>query len=189
MSGPDDAVLVRRCLAGDPQAQRILVERYREAVWRLARNATGDPEEAFDLAQETFIAAFGALARYDVTRPFAAWVTRIALNKCRDWARRRAVRRLFEFAVPEGAESTIADDAGTPESVAGDRAEIDAVSRAVADLPPRLKEVLLLRTVEELNQSETAAILGISEKAVETRLYRARLKLSEIMRGKAAFRV
>ena len=176
----NDATLIRRCLVGEAQAQRALVERYRPAIWRLARNATGSSEEAFDIAQETFVAAFAALPRYDAARPFGAWLTRIALNKCRDWSRRRAVRRMFEFAMPEGHEAAFADDAASPDRIAAGRAELDAVSRMIADLPTRLKEVLLLRAVEGMSQAETASLLGITEKAVETRLARARGKLSTL---------
>lgn len=174
----DDAALVERCLAGDSRAQRALVERHRPAIWRLARNATGVPEEAFDIAQETFVAAFLALPRYDVSRPFGAWLRRIALNKCHDWSRRRAVRRLFSFGMPEGFEASLPDDAALPDRVAGARVEFARVSRAIAELPVRLKEVLLLRAVDGMNQADTAALLGISEKAVETRLARARRILS-----------
>ena len=176
----DDATLVGRCLVRDSQAQRALVERYRPAIWRLARNATGSAEEAFDIAQETFVAAFAALSRYDPSRPFGAWLTRIALNKCRDWSRRRAVRRLFEFGMPDGLDAVFPDDAALPDRIAEGRAELAAVSRAIADLPTRLKEVLLLRAVDGMSQAETAAQLGISEKAVETRLARAREKLSTL---------
>ena len=59
-----DAALIRDARAGLSGAQRALVERYRETVYRLARSATGDPEEAFDIAQEAFVAAFAALNRY-----------------------------------------------------------------------------------------------------------------------------
>ena len=176
----DDAALVRRCIAGEASAQRALVERHRAAIWRLARNATGSHEEAFDIAQEAFVSAFAALSRYDTSRPFGAWLTRIALNKCRDWSRRRAVRRLFEFHMPEGLEAASADDAALPDRVVEGRGELAAVSRAIANLPARLKEVLLLRAIEGMSQAETAALLGISEKTVETRLARARGKLSTL---------
>ena len=179
-SGDDDAALIRRCLVNDSQAQRVLVERYRPAIWRLARNATGSSEEALDIAQETFVAVFAALPRYDLARPFGAWLTRIALNKCRDWARRRAVRRMFEFAMPEGHEAAFADDTASSDRIAEGRSELEALSRAIADLPTRLKEVLLMRAIEGMSQAETAALLGITEKAVETRLARARAKLSNL---------
>lgn len=178
----DDAALVRRAIAGDSAAERSLVERHREAVYRLARTATGDPEEAFDITQEAFVAAFGALRRYDPARPFRAWIAAITLNKCRDWARRRRVRRWLGLPLPDGVESWLAEDAPLPDEVAADRHALAAAARAIAALPSSLKDVLLLRTVEGLSQSETARALGIGEKAVETRLYRARTRLREMMR-------
>ena len=93
-----DAELVALARGGGQPAYRALTERHRDGVYRLARGATGDAEEAFDVTQEAFIAAFGALASYDPARPFRAWIARIALNKARDAMRRRAVRRLFSFA-------------------------------------------------------------------------------------------
>ena len=82
--------------------------------------------------------------------------------------------------MPEGHEAAFADDAASPDRIAAGRAELDAVSRMIADLPTRLKEVLLLRAVEGMSQAETASLLGITEKAVETRLARARGKLSTL---------
>jgi len=178
-----DAALIRGARAGDSGAQRALVERYRETVYRLARTATGDSEEAFDIAQEAFVAAFGALSRYDPERSFKAWISAITLNKCRDWARRRAVRRFIGLPMPEQAADWIADDAPSAETLAADRAELAAAARAIAKLPASLKDVLILCTIEGLSQQETAMTLGISLKAVETRLYRARQKLVGIMRG------
>lgn len=184
-----DAALVRGARAGDSGAQRALVERYRETVYRLARTATGDPEEAFDIAQEAFVAAFGALNRYDTERSLKAWISAITLNKCRDWARRRAVRRFIGLPMPEQAADWIDDDMPSAETLAADRAELAATACAIARLPASLKDVLILCTVEGLSQQETAMTLGISVKAVETRLYRARQKLKDILRGNAAARV
>lgn len=132
-----DAALVRRSLAGHADAQRELVERYRETVYRLARSATGDPDEALDITQEAFIAAFGALNRFDPGRSFKAWISAITLNKCRDWARRRAVRRFIGLPMPEQAAQWIADDAPSAQTLAADRAELAATARAIAKLPAR----------------------------------------------------
>ena len=184
-----DAALVRGALADDAQAARALVERHREAVYRLARTATGDAEEAFDITQEAFVAAFGALSRYDPARPFRGWIAAIALNKCRDRARRRAVRRFFGLPMPDNAAEWVADDAASPEMQAASRDELVATARAIGALPSSLKDVLLLRTVEGMSQQETAEALGISAKAVETRLYRARQKLSQTVRGEPRSRV
>lgn len=184
-----DAALARGALAGDAQAQRALVERHRDALYRLARSATGDPDEALDIVQEAFLAAFGALGRYDPARPLRAWLAAITLNKARDWGRRRKVRRLLGLALPDNAASWIPDDAPLPDEVAQHRDALAATARAVAALPANLKEVLLLRTLEGMSQTDTALALGISEKAVETRLYRARQKLGAVLRDDQETRV
>ena len=178
-----DAAFVRRALAGEQQAARQLAERHREAVYRLARSAAGDAEEAFDITQEAFVAAFAALHRYDPARPFRGWIAAITLNKCRDHVRRRAVRRFLGMPMPDNAADWIAEDAPSTETIAADRAELAATARAIAALPASLKDVLILRTIEGLSQEETATALGISGKAVETRLYRARQKLGQAVRG------
>jgi RNA polymerase sigma-70 factor (ECF subfamily) len=184
-----DAALVRGALANDAQAARALVERHREAVYRLARAAIGDAEDAYDVTQDTFVAAFGALSRYDPARPFRGWIAAIALNKCRDRARRRAVRRFLGLTLPANSADWVADDVPSPEAQAESRDELVATARALAELPSSLKDVLILRAIEGMSQQETAAALGISAKAVETRLYRARQKLSETVRGEPRSRV
>jgi RNA polymerase sigma-70 factor (ECF subfamily) len=85
--------------------------------------------------------------------------------------------------MPDHISDWIADDAPSAETLAADRAELAATARAIAELPPKLKEVLILCTVEGLSQQEAAMTLGISVKAVETRLSRARQKLVGILRG------
>lgn len=183
ISDDPDAALICGARAGDSRAQRALVERYRRTVYRLARSATGDSEEAFDIAQETFVAAFSALNRYDPERPFKTWISAITLNKCRDWARRRAVRRFIGLPMPENTADWIADDAPLAETLAADRAELAATARLIAELPVSLKDVLILCTIEGLSQQETALTLGISVKAVEMKLSRARQKLVGVLRG------
>ncbi|MDI1294748.1 MAG: sigma-70 family RNA polymerase sigma factor, partial [bacterium] len=117
------------------------------------------------------------------------WISRITLNKCRDWARRRAVRRFFAFAQPLEAAETLADAGPTPEAAALSQAELARINDAIAALPATLKDVLVLRTIEALSQADVAQILRISEKAVETRLYRARQKLTDLLRDADAPRV
>ena len=178
-----DGELAALALAGRQAAYRELLGRHREPVFRLVRGSIGDGDAALDVTQEAFIAAFAALKSYDGTRPFKTWVSRIAINKCRDWARRRAVRRFFSFALPIEAAATIADDTIPADQQLADRAELARVKKAISQLPLALREPLVLRTIEGLTQAETAQVLGISEKAVETRLYRARNKLTEVLRG------
>lgn len=181
-SDPD---LVALALAGQQSAYGELMRRHREAVFRLARGHAGDATEALDITQETFIAAFAALARYDGARPFRLWIARITINKCHDWARRRSVRRFFTFARPIEEAGVVADFGQTPEEAAHSQAELARINNAIAALPGNLKDVLVLRAIEGMSQADAAQTLGISEKAVETRLYRARNKLSEMLRDEA----
>ncbi len=184
-----DGELAALARSGIQAAYRALTERHRDAVYRLVRSAIGDADEALDVTQETFVSAFGALDRFDPARPFRAWLARIALNKARDWGRRRAVRRMFSFGMADDATHNVADDAVGAERTAEDRQALAQVAAAIADLPVRLKEALLLRTIEGMSQAEVAATLGVSEKTVETRLYRARQKLSDKLREDAPRRV
>ncbi len=176
-----DAEVVALALIGRQDAYRELLARYREPVYRFIRASTGDAQEALDLTQDTFIAAFAALTRYDRSRPFLTWLRRIALNKCRDWGRRRRLRTMLWRTKPIDAAYDVPDDTVAPDVQAADRAELARVNAAIVRLPARLRETLILRTVEGLGQAETAQTLGISEKAVETRLYRARSKLSALL--------
>jgi len=175
-----DGELATLSIAGRQAAFTEIMHRHRQSVFRLTRACIGDPDEALDLVQETFVAAHQALPRYDGERAMRAWLSAIAINKCRDWARKRAVRRFLSFAVPiDDYAEAVVDGQVAIDDAAADRQELDRVTRAISTLPMNLKEALVLRTIEGLSQAETAAILSISEKAVETRLYRARARLLE----------
>lgn len=177
-----DGELAALALAGRQSAYRELMNRHRSPIYRLVRGAIGDADEALDLTQETFVAAFQALRTYDPGRSFRPWVSRIAINKCRDWRRRRAVRRLIAFALPLEAGMAVSDHGVPVDQGLLDREDLRRVSIAIAALPGAVREPLVLRAIEGLSQAETAGVLGISEKAVETRVRRARARLSEILR-------
>lgn len=183
VDGGDDAAAVALALAGGQAGFDALMAAHRGAVFRLARGHLGNEADALDVTQESFVAAFMALHRYDPARPFRAWLLRISLNKCHDWARRRTVRRFLSFALPIEDAFDIADAAPGPEAALASRQEVARIHAAVAALPTSLKEPLLLCAIEGLSQEEAAAILGVSRKAVETRIYRARQKLSHLVEG------
>jgi len=144
-------------------------------LYRFIRRYVPDGDEAYDVLQDSFVAAWSALPRYDPARPFEAWLRHIALNKCRDRARRNAVRhaalRLFGREPPQPA---------SPPEGAQD-AHFTALEAAIARLPLALKEPLILTALEGLSQKEAGALLGISTKAVETRVYRAKQRLAGLL--------
>ncbi|MFZ5670773.1 MAG: RNA polymerase sigma factor [Pseudomonadota bacterium] len=175
----DERALAARARAGDEAAFARLMAGGKDRLYAFIRRYTGDADEAYDLLQETFVSAWRALDRYDADRPFPAWLRGIAINKCRDWSRRRAVRRWFVRAdrLEAPAAARIADAAPSQETALIDRQRLDALDAAIAALPPSLKEPLLLTALEGMSQAEAGRQLGISAKAVEVRVYRARRAL------------
>ena len=178
----DDGALVALSVAGHEAAFAEIMRRYRQPLYRLVRGHVGDADEALDLVQESFVAAWRHLRRFDRTRPLRPWLARIAINRSRDWHRRHALRSLFGLGGGQADEAfAVPDDAPLPDDAVAARIEMDRVWQAIARLPQRLRETLLLRTVEGMSQAETAQALLITEKAVETRLYRARQHLSALL--------
>lgn len=183
--GPDDADLVRAALAGESNAFSALMTRHKDTLYRFVRRYVGDADEAFDIVQESFVACWAALDTFDQTRAFPTWLRRIAINKCRDWGRRRKVRQFFFGAAPLSAAET----AKAPEDDAGDddviERSLEQLDQAVAALPRALKEPLLLTVFEQLSHLEAGGVLGVSAKAIETRVYRAKQKLRAALVGRS----
>lgn len=176
----DDAALVSAALAGDSRAFTEIMRRYKVTIYCFTRRYVGDADEAYDLVQETFVSAWSALSGFDKTRPLPAWLRRIALNKCRDWSRRRQVRRFF-FAAESINSSPREFAAPPPSDDDGQEAQLAALDARLAALPPSLKEPLLLTLFEGLSHKEAARVLNVSPKAIETRIYRARQILAQQM--------
>lgn len=176
-----DAILTGRAARGDERAFAALVARYKEVIYRFIRRYVGEPEDAYDLLQQTFVSAWLAIARYDTRRPLRTWLQTIALNKCRDHGRKMKIRRLFFGVRGDGEAEKVADQRlNAEEDLIRDEA-LRALNAAIAGLPRQLKEPLLLTVFGDLSQSEAGRQLGISAKAVETRISRARHKLAETL--------
>ncbi|HWA23727.1 MAG TPA: RNA polymerase sigma factor [Caulobacterales bacterium] len=180
-SARDDASLVAAALAGESRAFTDLMRRHKEPIYRFIRRYVGDADEAYDLTQETFVAAWSGLNKYDSIRPLPTWLRRIALNKCRDWSRRRQVRRFFFRAEPIDA---VAERIITREEAPDLEQDLrlSNLDRAIAALPAQLKEPLLLTQFDGLSHQAVAKALGLTAKTVETRVYRAKRALIQAMR-------
>lgn len=169
----EDSELVSQATRGDRGAFTELMSRHQARVHRLvARLVRG--EATFDIVQETFVSAWRNLHKFDQTRAFPAWLHAIALNKCRDYGRRNAVRRFITGDWDAASADTKDEAAPNPEQIVEDRQTLSALERAIGELPVNLKEALVLTALEGLSHAEAAAILGASPKGVETRIYRAR---------------
>lgn len=177
---PSDQALIARAVRGQQPAFGVLMTRHKGWLYRFVRRYVGDAEEAYDVVQESFTAAWIGLARYDPERPFDVWLRRIALNKCRDRARKTAVRRvLFGIAPSADAYPEVADPGRSPDEAAAAARALARLERAISALPRGLKEPLILTALEGLSHKEAGEVLGLNAKAVETRVYRARKQLAE----------
>lgn len=177
-----DADLVRRARAGEQRAFSLLMGRHKHWLYRFIRRYVGDADEAYDVLQDAFVSAMSNLTRYDSARPFEAWLRRIALNKCRDRGRREAVRRAFGLSRrgPEETEAVADSAVGADQALEVSHA-LKALDKAIAALPAALKEPLVLTVLEGLSQKEAGVFLGLSAKAVEVRVYRAKRQLAETL--------
>jgi RNA polymerase sigma-70 factor (ECF subfamily) len=171
-----DAVLAVAARQGDQDAFAHIMRRHKGWLYQFIRRYVADKDDAYDVLQESFVSAWGALARFDPERPFEAWLRQIALNKCRDRARRGAVRRAALSVLSWlGAESAPASP--QQDATAADQA-LKRLDAAIGKLPRALKEPLLLTAFEGKSHKEAGELLGINAKAVETRVYRAKKQLA-----------
>lgn len=178
-----DEALVQRYLAGDRSAFRALIERNTPPIYNLAYRMTSDRDDAADITQETFRRIVEALPTSRTDLPFKPWALHIALNLCRDWARRR---RPIPFAAldsardgTEGSETIdhvelVVDAAPLP----ADRLETDetrrALRHAIDELPDAYRAVIILRYIEDLSYQAIAETLDLPLNTVRTHLARAK---------------
>ena len=174
-TAPDLGVLVDAARAGDTEAFDELVRRTYATTYTLARRLVTDEDDARDVVQETYLRAFRGIRRFRADAQFTTWLYRITANCASTHLGRRRRHRHDEL----DEEVELADT--KPEhdpAVAADAALLrQRLEAAVAELPPRLRAVVVLRDVYDLSHGEIAEQLGISESAAKVRLHRARRRL------------
>jgi RNA polymerase sigma factor (sigma-70 family) len=171
-----DVDLVTQARKGRSQAFDLLMRRHSPMVVRYLTRLLGNMDDAQDAAQETFVALHRNLHRFDSKHPFVAWLFHIARNKGRDALRKRTAMRWLG-----GDESVeqFASTAPAPDIEVSDRQTLEQVDSAIQDLPEGLKTPLLLSAIEGLSHGEIGTVMGLTSKAVEVRIYRARSRLRD----------
>jgi RNA polymerase sigma factor (sigma-70 family) len=173
-----DEKIAEAAKGGHRDAFEVLVRRHKAGIYRFVRRYVGQADDAYDILQNCFVSAWAGLERYDPARPFLPWLRVIALNKCRDFARRQKVRRLILKAFAAETEATRTDPpVDVSDAVDGEDERLSLLDKAITQLPAFYKEPLLLTTVSGLSHIEAAMELGTTPKAIEMRLYRARKKI------------
>ena len=185
--GVSEAELIRRVCHGDKEAFYGLVRPYERAVYVAAVSILNNPADAEEVAQEAVLKAFTHLAEFRAEAKFSTWLVQITINEAR--SRLRKDRRHLYESIDE--ERTDEEGDYSPKDFA-DWREIpsetlkrdelrNALQRALASLPLKYREVLVLRDIQNLSIEETADILDISQGNVKTRLLRARLQMRDAL--------
>lgn len=179
---PENA-LIAEATKGSKAAFNTVIIQQAPRLQNIALRLMGNSSDAEDAVQEALAAAWFKLASFDQSRPINPWLTRIIVNKCRDILRKRRIRQFFEFDGSDDIELTIADTAPDPIADLHARQALEVMQREITRLPAKLREPFVLVAFGDNSQAQAAHILGISEKAVEMRIYRARTKLREVYKN------
>jgi len=181
--------LVRRCQAGDTEAFDELVSRYRTRVFSMIYNMVHSEQDAWDLAQDSFLKAWKSIKRFRGRSSFYTWIYRIVMNVTIDWLRKKQIKGAgteFDDAIQlrhvDPASKTVPKEEALPyETIERDeiRARID---KAIAQLSPEQRAVILMKEIDDMQYHEIAEALGCSIGTVMSRLFYARKKLQTLLR-------
>ena len=168
---------------GNREAFDGLVRRYQAQIVNLARAMTASDADVDDLAQEVFIRAWRAMAGFRSQSTFRTWLYGIAINVIRTHRGRRSRLRLLFWTAPKTADpgADPLERASADDGIEAPLAIRDAIDRALATLPPDMREAVVLRDVQGLDYREIADALGIPVGTVESRIFRARQRLRPLL--------
>jgi RNA polymerase sigma-70 factor (ECF subfamily) len=178
-----DRDLVARSLEGDRDAFEAIVRNYQRRVYGVALRMIRRHEVADDIAQETFVRAYTQLHRFELGRPLAPWLMRIAANLSINYLTRAARREqpIAEEATSSGLPAAESEGSDPQRSLLSSEFA-SALDEAVDKLPAEQKAVFVLRVHEEMRYDDIAESLGISLGTVMSRLHRARGKLKVMLK-------
>lgn len=178
------AEAIRRAREGDSDAWAELYSQFAPAVFRFCRRAMPSREDAEDATSEVFLKVRGKLDQYDASRPFNAWLYRVAANQCWDLLRRRRVRQDLETGDVESMPLEHPDP-GQLERLLAERSAAQ-VRKGLDQLPSRTRMALTLRYYADMSYDEIAETLGIRRAFVGVLLLRARHQLRRVLEEPAA---
>ena len=181
--------LVKRCQKGDSEAFDELVTRYRTRVFGMVYNMVHSEQDAWDLAQDSFLKAWKSIGRFRGKSSFYTWLYRIVMNVTIDWVRKKQIKGTgaeFDDAIQlreiDPASKTVPKPDALP-SENMERGEIRGqIDRAIAQLSPEHRAVILMKEIDGMQYHEIAEALGCSIGTVMSRLFYARKKLQNLLR-------
>jgi RNA polymerase sigma-70 factor (ECF subfamily) len=176
----DDEALVRAAQRGDREAFGVLVSRHAPSILSLSTRMLGPAGDPEDVAQETFVAAYKALSRFQFGSKFSTWLYRIATNKCTDSLRSRRPDNISLDAA--GDESSVAWEVASEETPHWELEQAELaweLDTAIQALPHLYRESFVLKHIEGLGYDEMSEILGVHRDTLKMRVYKARALLCE----------
>lgn len=179
-----DAHNVEKAIGGDRGAFDALMRKHMGACYRIARRFGVPPEDAADIVQDTFFAAYRALHRFNFAFSFSTWITRILVNRLSNYRRNlKRARNLFWRQPDEGfADAIIEKNVQADPHKEAEHAELSrALEKALQNLPKNQRTVFILFEIEGFKIREIAAILNIPEGTVTSRLHHARLAMRRLL--------
>lgn len=181
--------LVKRCQAGDSEAFDELVTRYRTRVFGMIYNMVHNEQDAWDLAQDSFVKAWKSIGRFRGQSSFYTWIYRIVMNVTIDWVRKKQVKGSgaeFDDAIQLKEIDPASKTVPKPDALPSERiqqGEIRSeIDKAIAQLSPEHRAVILMKEIEDMQYHEIAEALGCSIGTVMSRLFYARKKLQTLLK-------
>ncbi len=172
IEGWSDEEIVARVLEGEVALFELIMRRYNQRLYRVARAILRDDSEAEDVMQDAYVRAYQHLSQFQGRARFSTWLTRIAIHEALARVRRR--QRWPESLEPEESSMpSLSSAAPDPEYRASSSELQQLLEAAILKLPEAYRTVLVLRDVEEMSTAETAEAMGLSEENVKVRLHRA----------------
>lgn len=166
-----DELVIRQVYAGKTNAFEIIMRRYNQRLYRIARCMLNDNDSAEDAVQQAYIAAYFRLDLYTPGTSFGAWLTRITINEVLMIKRKPDYRKVD---TSESINEKSVDFAHNPDHLHANRELATIIEAAIEKLPEDFRQVFVLRAVQQLSISETAECLNVNETTIKTRLHRAR---------------
>ena len=181
--------LVRQAQAGDTEAFDRLVSRSRTRIFGMIYNMVHNEQDAWDLAQDSFLKAWKSIARFRGQSSFYTWMYRIVMNVTIDWLRKKQVKGAgaeFDDAIQlkeiDPASRTVPHAGPLPHESMQGREIRGRIEAAIAQLSPEHRAVILMKEIEDMQYREIAESLGCSIGTVMSRLFYARKKLQNLLR-------
>jgi RNA polymerase sigma-70 factor (ECF subfamily) len=174
-----DERLVRRFQEGSADAFEVLVQRHGTRVYNLCLRILGDPEEAADASQDTFLAALRKLNTFRGDSAFTTWLHRVTVNACYDSLRRKRRRPLLQIVRDEDDERL---EPSLPEPDHADQVVLSVdVAKALMQVPKEFRVALVMADVQDLPYDEIARVLEIPVGTVKSRVFRGRVALGRAL--------